>query len=201
MANSRMWKYQEIEKLVEKKNSYLKEHPRAKVEVAIRDINKKIEHLNLDKWVKVSVMDRFLKLERDELALEEESMLDGCYVIKTSLSREMADKDVIHSRHKDLALVETAFRNYKSTLEVRPVFVRTKESTCGHVLVVMLAYMIMRRLSNAWSNIDTTVERGIAELTTLCTVQMKIKGHGSYFKIPSGGAKINELLKALSVKI
>jgi len=65
----------------------------------------------------------------------------------------------------------------------------------------MLAYMIMRRLSNAWSDIDTTVEDGIAELTTLCTVQMKIKGHGSYFKIPAGGPKINELLKALNVKI
>ena len=54
----------------------------------------------------------------------------------------MADKQVVHDRHKDLAEVERAFRTSKTGhLEVRPVYVRKEENTRGHVLVVMLAYL------------------------------------------------------------
>jgi transposase len=52
-------------------------------------------------------------------------------------------------------MVETAFRTCKTThLEVRPVFVRTEASTRGHVLVVMLAYLIVRALKRAWKDFD-----------------------------------------------
>jgi hypothetical protein len=42
------------------------------------------------------------------------------------------------------------------------VFVRTEESTRGHVLVVMLAYLIVRYLRRAWAALDLTVEEGVA---------------------------------------
>jgi hypothetical protein len=41
--------------------------------------------------------------------LDEEAKLDGCYVIKTDLQKEVANKKIIHDRYKDLALVEWAF--------------------------------------------------------------------------------------------
>ena len=67
----------------------------------------------------------------------------------------------------DLALVEKAFHDCKTTvLEVRPVFVRREEGTRGHVLVVMLAYMIIRRLREAWSNMNLTVKEGLSQLAT-----------------------------------
>ena len=56
-------------------------------------------------------------------------------------------------------MVERAFRDCKTVnLEVRPVYVRKEESTRGHVFVVMLAYMIIRRLRKAWGGFDLTVE-------------------------------------------
>ncbi len=61
---------------------------------------------------------------------------------KTDLKKEDAKTEVIRERYKDLAFVETAFRTCKSTLEIRPIYVRSEMSTYGHVLVVMLVYMI-----------------------------------------------------------
>ena len=48
-------------------------------------------------------------------------------------------------------MVEWAFRACKTNhLEVRPVFVRSQASTRGHVVVVILAYLIVREIKRAW---------------------------------------------------
>ena len=46
--------------------------------------------------------------------LVEVSKLDGCYALKTDLPTVLADKEMIHDRYKDLALVEKAFRTCKT---------------------------------------------------------------------------------------
>ena len=200
---SRMSKRKSVEKLLKKKNIYLREHPRAKVETAIKDVNKKIVQLKIDKWLTVISQERTLKLEVDNKSLEEVSRLDGCYVIKTDLPKEIADKQIIHDRYKDLAEVERAFRTCKTALlEVRPVYVQTEKSTRGHVLVVMLAYMIVRVLRGAWQNFDLTVEEGLKQLTTLCSMEIKVlKQGGSCLQIPRPRENSRQLLKALDIRM
>lgn len=202
IANTRLSKRRYIEKFLEKKNAYLRDHPRAKVSTAIKEVGKKVETLKIDTWLHAKAQDRILSVEQNDTALKEESLLDGCYVIKTDLPRELADKQIIHDRYKDLAEVERAFRDCKTVLlEVRPVFVRTEKSTRGHVLVVMLAYMIIRRLRHAWAGFDLTVEEALRQLSTLCSTEMKIKDHGSCLKIPRPRETSRELLKALDVRM
>jgi hypothetical protein len=46
-------------------------------------------------------------LSIDEEALEDLKRLDGCYVIKTDVPKEMSNKEEIHARYKDLAQVRT----------------------------------------------------------------------------------------------
>lgn len=199
---SRISKRKSVEKLLKKKNIYLCEHKRAKVEVAIKDVKKKIVQLKIDKWLAVRSQDRALELEVDSKALEEVSLLDGCYVIKTDLPREVADKQIIHDRYKDLTEVERAFRTFKTEfLEVRPVYVQTEESTRGHVLVVMLSYMIVRALRRAWQGFDLTVEEGLKQLSTLCSIEMKIENQASCLKIPRPREKSRQLLKALDIRM
>ena len=200
---SRMSKRKSVEKLLKKKNIYLREHPRAKVETAIKDVNKKIVQLKIDKWLTVISQERTLKLEVDNKSLEEVSRLDGCYVIKTDLPKEIADKQIIHDRYKDLTEVERAFRTCKTALlEVRPVYVQTEKSTRGHVLVVMLAYMIVRVLRGAWQNFDLTVEEGLKQLTTLCSMEIKVlKQGGSCLQIPRPRENSRQLLKALDIRM
>jgi hypothetical protein len=81
IAKTRLSKRQYIEKFIEERNGYLSEHPRANVSTAIKEVNNKIESRKIDKWLKVKVKDRILSLEQDDVALKEESFLDGCYVI------------------------------------------------------------------------------------------------------------------------
>lgn len=202
LDKNRLSKRKKIEQLTERKNLYLKEHLRAKVATGIKEITGKIKRLKVDKWLRVQSKDRALTLEVDEECLKKESDLDGCYAIKTDLPKSAADKQIIHDRYKDLTLVEKIFRNCKTTfLEVRPVFVRTEKSTRGHVLTVMLAYMIVRYLQQAWNEFDLTVEEGLKQLSTLTSIEMKVKDQQSVLKIPKPREQSGNLLKALNIKM
>jgi transposase len=197
---SRMTKRKSIETLLKKKNIYLCEHKRAKAETAIKDITKRIKKLRIDKWLAVRSEERTLVLEVDNEALDEVSLLDGCYVIKTDLPKQAADKQIIHDRYKDLADVERAFRTFKTDfLEVRPVYVQTEKSTQGHVLVVMFGYMIIRIIRDAWKEFDLTVEEGLKQLMILCSIEIKVTNQGSCLQIPRPREKSRRLLRALDI--
>lgn len=200
VQETRLSKQGSLEKFIQKKNIYLKEHQRAKVSVAERDIKKKVTALKVGKWLEAKGQGRVVSLEKDDQALNEESKLDGCYVIKTDLSKEEADKQVVHDRYKDLALVEKAFRDWKMViLEVRPIYVRIEESTRAHTVVVMLAYKITRKLRQAWEEFDLTVEEGLNQLSTLCSTEVQVKGQGSCLKIPRPRKDSRGLLEALNI--
>jgi hypothetical protein len=87
-----------------------------------------------------------------------------------------------------------------SHLEVRPVFVRTEANTRGHVLVVMLAYRIIRALKQAWKDIELTVEEGLQEIDRICAMHLSVKG-GTCLRIPEPSPMAKELLDALEVKL
>jgi Transposase DDE domain len=190
-----------VERLREALNRYLAEHPRARSVTAERTVRAKISQLKLDSWLAVEVEGRSLKLTVNQLALDEVSRLDGCYVIKTDLPESAASTQVIHDRYKDLAEVEQAFRTCKTAhLETRPIYVRTAEHTRGHVLVVMLAYLIRRDLSQAWTSLDITVEEGLNQLQMLCSTEISLDG-GSCLRIPTPSPASLPLLKALPIHL
>ena len=200
LAASRADKQARVERLREERNRYLAERPRAKVTTAEKALRAKIAQLKIEAWLSVEAEGRTAKLVVNSSALEEVSRLDGCYVIKTDLPASAASKQVVHDRYKDLAEVERAFRTCKTVhLETRPIHVRTAEHTRGHVLVVMLAYLIRRELSRAWTSLDVTVEEGLHQLQTLCSTLMKVEGGGSCLRIPTPEAGSRALLKALDI--
>jgi hypothetical protein len=202
LSASRADKKASVERLRETLNSYLTEHPRAKPSTAQRTVCAKISQLKLDPWLAVEVEARSLKLTVNQPALDEVSQLDGCYVLKTDLPAKAATTQVIHDRYKDLAEVEQSFRNCKTAhLETRPIYVRTAEHTRGHVLVVMLAYLIRRDLSQAWTSLDVTVEEGLHQLQTLCSTEISIAGGGSCLRIPEPSQASLLLLKALHIQL
>ena len=202
LAASRADKRARVERLREDRNRYLAEHPRAKVATGERTLRAKIAQLKIEAWLAVEAEGRTLKLTLNQPALEEVSRLDGCYVIKTDLPESAASKQVVHDRYKDLAQVEQAFRTCKTAhLETRPIHVRTAEHTRGHVLVVMLAYLIRRELSRAWTWLDVTVEEGLHQLQTLSSTEMKVQGGGSCLRIPTPAAGSRALLKALDIHL
>jgi len=202
MAASRADKRAALERLVAERNRYLAEHPRAKAATAQTLVSKKIAQLKVERWISVKAEGRTLRLELDENALEQAARLDGCYVIKTDLPKTAAGTQTIHDRYKQLSLVEQAFRTCKTApLEVRPIFVRNEPSTRGHVLVVMLAYLIRRELSRAWASFDLTVEEALERLKTLCSTKMSVARGASCLRIPTPRPESRRLLKALNIRV
>jgi len=200
IADNRLDKRSSMERLVEAKNEYLSEHPGASVEIALRDVNAKIKKLLVSKWLKVFSRDRELYLEIDEEALLHESRYDGCYVLKTDLPQDVASKEVVHERYKDLAQVENAFRTMKTAhLEVRPVHLRLAERTRAHVFFVMLAYMLTQELKKCWKGLNVTVEAGIASLSSLCGTGIMIKGVHRCLQIPEPRASVKKLLDSAKI--
>jgi hypothetical protein len=202
LEHTRSSKRHSVQALLEQQNAYLAGHRRAHVKTACTKVRAKIKQFKLAKWLCAKSRGRVLTLHVDEEALAEQSRLDGCYVLKTDLPPSMADTTVVHERYKDLAEVEQVFRTSKTVhLEMRPIYVRTPESTRGHVFVVMLAYLIRRTLSRAWAPFDLSVEEGLDQLKTLCSMEVTFPDGGACLQIPQPRDASLELLKALDVEL
>ena len=202
MNKGRSDKLASINKEVLKLNQYLKDHERAKEEVALNKIVAKTKKLKLAEWVTATINGKVISISIDKDELAKESKLDGCYVLKTDLTKKQAAKEIVHDRYKDLTLVEMAFRTSKTVeLEVRPINVRLESRTRGHVFVVMLAYRIIQELSKRWKDINLTVEEGIKELSTLCSTEVEMSGIGKVNQLPIPRESIRNLLEAAKVKL
>ena len=175
IENARKAKIESIKEKIEERNKYLKDHPKAKSEVALKSLQEYCKKLTVDKFVEVSVKDGVISHSIKEKEFTEISKLDGCYCLTTDLTKEDATKETIHARYKDLAFVEHAFRTMKqSHLEIRPLYLRREDRTRAHVFVTMLAYMIERKLSEYWKEVELTVKEGLDALTTVITGTIEI---------------------------
>ncbi len=200
ISDNRLDKRSSIERLVGQKNEYLSHHSGASVEIALRDVNAKIEKLYASKWLKVLSRDRELYLDIDNESLAHESRYDGCYVLKTDLSCEKASKEIIHDRYRDLSQVEDAFRTMKTAhLEVRPVHLRLAQRTRAHVFVVMLAYMLTKELKKCWEDLNVTVEEGIADLSRISGTEILLDGVFCCQKIPEPKGIVKKLVDSANV--
>jgi transposase len=194
-------KLKKVTEAVNSNNLYLAEHPRAKIEVAQRKVEEMAKALKIHEWASFVTNGRTLELVVDAERKKQVAQLDGCYVIKTDLSKKVATAETIHDRYKDLAQVERAFRTFKSGhLEVRPAFVQTEASTRGHVFVVMLAYLLERELDNYWRGLELTVEEGIDELGSLRGVEMTIRG-ATCQRVPKPTGVNKRLLDACHINV
>jgi len=186
IALNRQGKLNALELMTNKKNQYLLEHPRAKIDTALSVVNNKASQLKLSSWVTFSVNDRTLSYEVNQQEKNKIAQWDGCYAIKTDITTKDLSTDEIHSRYKDLASVEKAFRTMKTTLlEMRGIYVRKENRTRAHVFVIMLAYLIAHHLQQSWYDVEATVEEGIAELASICSLSMSLPGGVTWQTIPS----------------
>lgn len=202
IKQSREEKIAFLEQKMQASNRYLLEHGRAKVAIQKRDLEKLAKKLKIELYVSLQADDqtRHLRLEIDTKGLEEAGRLDGCYVIKTDLPKEAADKETIHSRYKGLSEVEWAFRMEKSELDVRPIYVRLANRTMAHILITMLAYKIERHLRKAWADMNITVSEGIAALEQITTNIITI-GETKTAIVPKPDGLCEQLLNRIHVKL
>jgi hypothetical protein len=91
----------------------------------------------------LTITDDTFAVVRNTDAIEAESRLDGCYVIRTNLDQAtLAASDVVRA-YKNLSQAERAFRSIKTVdLEIRPIHHRLSDRVRAHVLLCMLAYYL-----------------------------------------------------------
>lgn len=201
IAEVRADKFNALTQRAEMSNSYLSEHSRAKVHVAERDVGEYAEKLKISEWVEIRGEGRKILVTQDKAKLKKISLLDGCYVIKSDVPFDMATAEQLHARYKDLGKVEKAFRTMKSAyLELRPWFVRTAAHTRAHAFIAMLAYRIEIELEKAWCNFDLTVEEGLNDLSSLCSIEVNI-AEGGYLTIPEPRESVAALIVACGAKL
>ena len=150
----------------------------------------------------VTGVGRTILLSKQQAVWEASSELDGCYCLKTDLPQETATKETIHDRYKDLSQVEWAFRTSKTVhLEARPIYVRLATRTRGHLLVLMLGYLLVQELSRCWRSLELTVEEGMNELKSLCTTEVVVKGKSLLHNIPEPRESVAKLLAAAQIEL
>jgi len=202
VRDTRHAKLATLQALVAKHKQYLTDHPRANVQGAWQKLVARAKTLRIADWVELTIEERTITLTVKTHAQQEAAKLDGCSVLKTDLTPQQANKELVHDRYKDLASVERAFRTCKTAhLEVRPIFVRREARTRAHAFVVMLAYQIIQYLASCWSPLDITVEEGLHALTTLCLVEVSPTHAPSYHCIPTPRDAIARLLHSADITL
>jgi transposase len=80
---------------------------------------------------------------RNEKKIAEEAVLDGFYVIRTSVDEATIDAEETIAAYKNLSKVERAFRCCKTVdLQIRPIYHRLPDRVEAHVFICMLAYYV-----------------------------------------------------------
>jgi hypothetical protein len=115
---------------------------KGKDKIALR-VGKVINKFKVAKHFEVSITDESFSYQRKEASIAKEAALDGIYVIRTSVPRELLDANGAVGAYKSLSEVERAFRTLKSIeLKIRPIFHRLAERVKAHVFLCMLAYYV-----------------------------------------------------------
>ncbi|MCK5777091.1 MAG: IS1634 family transposase [Bacteroidales bacterium] len=202
MSENRNQRIEKLLSFVQQKNIYLQQHPRAKVEVAQKHITKKVAQLKLKTIITIELQARKITAKVDQSEVQIQGKLDGCYVVKTSVSKDILSTKTAHDRYKDLGDVEFAFRTMKTTIEeMRPIFVRKEHRTKGHVFVVMLAYMIVKYLSDKIENLEYTRKFAIESLDKIQYIEYDFKGQKIKIKPKQLQPHQNEILKAIDIDL
>jgi hypothetical protein len=86
---------------------------RGQARIGLR-VGKVIGRFKMAKHFQLAISEERFAYERDTQRIHEEAALDGLYVIRTSVPKEMLESAQTVRAYKDLAHVERAFRSYES---------------------------------------------------------------------------------------
>jgi transposase len=89
------------------------------------------------------------RIREDQVAAE--ALLDGIYMLRTSVAENTLDAAQVVRSYKSLAQVERAFRSLKTVdLKIRPIHHRLADRVRAHIFLCMLAYYVEWHMQEAW---------------------------------------------------
>jgi hypothetical protein len=115
---------------------------RGKAEIALK-VGAVINRHKMAKHFELDIGETSFTFHRNADAIAAEAALDGIYVVRTNLAKQVLDDAATVGAYKSLAKVERAFRSLKTLdIHLRPIFHWTASRVRAHVMLCMLAYHV-----------------------------------------------------------
>ena len=201
-------KLQRLEVLIAERNAFVSQSQRADPAAGLRQLERWVKRHKLHGFVTLSLQGRDIQCEIDPEQMAEVALLDGCYVLETTVATQRMDARTVDARYRDLQKVERNFKTLKTDfLEVRPIYLRNGKRTKAHVFVAMLALKITRLfealLHAAFGTTDDdptamTHEDALQSLARLTYLIYDVKG-ARYARLIRPDADQCALLNALGI--
>ncbi len=121
----------------------------SKEDIALR-VGRIIDRYKMRKHFDLVFGDGYFTYTRDTASIERESALDGIYVLRTDVEKDVLSAEDTVVTYKSLSQVERAFRTMKGIdLRVRPIRHYTEDHVRAHMFLCMLAYYVEWHLRRA----------------------------------------------------
>lgn len=133
------------------------------------------------------------------------ALSEGAYLLRTNVADWAADE--LWKTYMQLAQVEKAFHIAKDDLGIRPIFHKTAERTCGHILVCFLAYALWKTLeklceASGLGRSARTVYEEIQRLVTVDVTMLSADGRELHLRcVAEPDARLKELLYHLGLTV
>jgi transposase len=195
---------QGLDKLVQRK----KKSTTAKL---ASQVGRLLQKYKMGKFFKWEVKEGRLEYQMEEEAIAREQLLDGCYVVNTTLAASLMKETDVVETYKSLSFVEQAFRSLKTVaLEIRPVYHKKDDRIRSHVFLCMLAYYVYwhmrQRLSPLFEkdgtgkNREWTMENVIEHLGGIRQQQVSVAG-AEFKQITQPTQQQQQILDLLGIKL
>jgi transposase len=170
----------------------------------VEKLEKQIKQNGVKSLVGNSGYRRYLLLNKDAVVginqetLKEEARYDGKYVLRTN---SQLDTDQVALAYKDLWRVERAFREIKSSLDLRPVYHWKDSRVRGHIMVCFLALALESALQRKLVEKEIDIEYCylLRDLQQLRAVELNV-GDTRYLCRTELAGKAYEAFKSLGLR-
>jgi hypothetical protein len=160
---------QHVKQMVDGPRGTLRTAPAGKIgERAGRVINKR----KMAKHFTLQITDGSFTYTRNEANIDDEALLDGIYVIRTSEPATTIGTAAVVRAYKQLKVNERAFRHMKAPeLAIRPVHHRLEDRVRAHVFLCMLAYYVQYELTHRLESLLFTDDTPLASVDPIAPAQ------------------------------
>lgn len=115
---------------------------RGNSKIALR-VGKAIGKYKMEKHFEMTITEDSFSFHRNEEKIRQEQLLDGLYVVRTSVPLQAMNSADVVETYKSLSQVERAFRCIKTVdLQLRPIYHHNDDRIRAHVFLCMLSYYV-----------------------------------------------------------
>jgi transposase len=186
---------QKLEKLKERMSSGDLKQPE-KIGAAVERIMQRYHGYRYFDW---KLKDGLLEFTESETHLDREKKIEGRYVIATS-EKGLSVLDAV-AMDKELAEVESGFRQLKDVMAMRPIYHQVESRVKAHIFVAALALLVQRLLGRRLNEagVDLSPGRAMQALSTVRLVTFHLEGQPERRGVAGGCADARQILKALNL--